>query len=397
MSEVLVISYWYYPENTARSFHAKGIVNALIKNGYKVHLLLPYDDIFKNKLHDSNNLTIHLIKPGFLLHKNKRRWDTNRKMLYDSNNNIFKMIIKKIYNYVIWPDRTIEWAVNVYRYVKDKKLYKKCLSMVTIGLPISSHITGYLIKKICPQINWVADYGDPFSFNTDRIARPYDKFLEKIIIKDVDSIVIPTENAMECYTGLGVKRSKIHVIPQLFQKEYRESDYLVDKRKFNIMYAGSFYKGIRNPVEFIYGLILASKISSNIVFHYFGNVTALEEFLKSENIDISTLPIIANPYRDRSEIISIMQKMDLLINLNNTSTIQVPSKIIDYLQADKTILNIGSFMYEKFENVENDREKIALKLIELSNTNLDHDYSDIISLYDYDLNSKKYINLIKGT
>ncbi|PGH83471.1 transporter [Bacillus thuringiensis] len=396
MKRVVVISYWYYPENVARAFHVKGIVSSLIKDGYHVDLVLPQNAMYQeigNK--NSNNITLHQVKPGILLHKEKNRWDVNRNILNNSHSNLLTKGLKKLYDVLIWPDRTIEWAINAYRYVKKNKLHSNSMAMVTVGLPVSTHITGHLLKKDVPHLKWIADYGDPFSYNPDREIRKYDRFLESRMLNNVDSIVIPTESAIDCYTSLGVNKSQIHVIPQLFEEEQGESNYEVDKDKFNIMYAGSFYRGIRSPVEFIHALSLASKRNKQIEFHYFGNVTALEEFLNMEGLDKEKLPIKINDFKSRSEILNIMREMDLLINLNNKSTSQIPSKIIDYLYANKRILNIGNNLNELFDNVDNEKEKIADRLVEISLNPLEFNYDQLKKFYSYNLNSTKYLNLLK--
>ncbi|MED3538730.1 transporter [Bacillus toyonensis] len=396
MKRVVVISYWYYPENVARAFHVKGIVSSLIKDGYHVDLVLPknamYQEIGNEKM---DNITLHQVKPGILLHKEKNRWDVNRNILNSSHSNLLTRGLKKLYDVLIWPDRTIEWAINAYRYVKKNKLHSNSIAMVTVGLPVSTHITGHLLKKDAPHLKWIADYGDPFSYNPDREIRKYDRFLESRILNNVDSIVIPTESAIDCYTSLGVNKSQIHVIPQLFEEAQGESNYEVDKDKFNIMYAGSFYRGIRSPVEFIHALSLANKRNRQIEFHYFGNVTALEEFLNMEGLDKEKLPIKINDFKNRSEILNIMRGMDLLINLNNKSTSQIPSKIIDYLYANKRILNIGNNLNELFDNVDNEKEKIADRLVEISLNPLEFNYDQLKKFYSYNLNSTKYLNLLK--
>ncbi|AVR35165.1 transporter [Bacillus cereus] len=392
----MVISYWYYPENVARAFHVKGIVSSLIQEGYHVDLIIPRNNMYQEiDARESDNITVHQVKPGILLHKEKNRWDVNKNILNNSQSNFLIKGLKKLYDVLVWPDRTVEWAINAYRYVKKNKLHINSEAMVTVGLPVSTHITGHLLKKDASHLKWIADYGDPFSYNPDREIRKYDKFLESKILKNVDSIVIPTENAVDCYTNLGVNRSEIHVIPQLFEEQQGESSYKIDKEKFNIMYAGSFYRGIRSPVEFIHGLVLASKKNPKLHFHYFGNVNALEEFLEMEGLDIKTIPITVNTFKDRSEIISIMKNMDLLINLNNKSTSQIPSKIIDYLYADTRILNVGSNLTELFDNVDNEKEKIAKKLVEISKAPSNFDYSELKRFYSYNVNSSKYNSILQ--
>nr|WP_254905710.1 transporter [Bacillus thuringiensis] len=373
----------------------KGIVSSLIQEGYHVDLIIPRNNMYQEiDARESDNITVHQVKPGILLHKEKNRWDVNKNILNNSQSNFLIKGLKKLYDVLVWPDRTVEWAINAYRYVKKNKLHINSEAMVTVGLPVSTHITGHLLKKDASHLKWIADYGDPFSYNPDREIRKYDKFLESKILKNVDSIVIPTENAVDCYTNLGVNRSEIHVIPQLFEEQQGESSYKIDKEKFNIMYAGSFYRGIRSPVEFIHGLVLASKKNPKLHFHYFGNVNALEEFLEMEGLDIKTIPITVNTFKDRSEIISIMKNMDLLINLNNKSTSQIPSKIIDYLYADTRILNVGSNLTKSFDNVNNEKEQIADKLLEISLEDIGFNYTDLKEYYSYTSNAKKYMDLL---
>ena len=72
MKRVLVNSYWYYPENTARAFQVRGIVNALLKDGYKVELIIPHSELYKDLSElETEALTIHQVKPGFILHRSK--------------------------------------------------------------------------------------------------------------------------------------------------------------------------------------------------------------------------------------------------------------------------------------------------------------------------------------
>ncbi|MFD6843754.1 transporter, partial [Bacillus cereus] len=91
----------------------------------------------------------------------------------------------------------------------------------------------------------------------------------------------------------------------------------------------------------------------------------------------------------------IMKNMDLLINLNNKSTSQIPSKIIDYLYADKRILNVGSNLTELFDNVDNEKEKIAKKLVEISKAPSNFDYSELKRFYSYNVNSSKYNSILQ--
>ena len=58
-------------------------------------------------------------------------------------------------------------------------------------------------------------------------------------------------------------------------------------------------------------------------------------------------------YIPRHELVKVMSTMDFLININNNSSVQTPSKLIDYSISKRPILNIStSFTDEEKENFE---------------------------------------------
>lgn len=71
MSRIVVISYWFFPENSARSFHTQGLVTGLVKEGFSVDLIVHSVDRQQEfKISDSEDrFRVHSIRPGYFLHK----------------------------------------------------------------------------------------------------------------------------------------------------------------------------------------------------------------------------------------------------------------------------------------------------------------------------------------
>lgn len=126
-------------------------------------------------------------------------------------------ILQSIYNRLIWPDRTIEFSIRAISYIKKMRLIDEHTKIISIGLPISTHIVGYYFKKKNKRITWIADYGDPYTFNPTKLEKTKrNYFFEKRLAKLMDKIVIPTKKAINSYEKLGVKIAILivfHLIP----------------------------------------------------------------------------------------------------------------------------------------------------------------------------------------
>ncbi|QGG47284.1 transporter, putative [Heliorestis convoluta] len=337
---------------------------------------------------------------------------------------LLRSVMKWGHHYFIWPDRTVEWAINAYRYIVAEGLAARASAMVTNGLPLSPHVTGFLVKRKAPQLLWVADYSDPFSNNPHFENRFYDGPLERLMLSKVDRVVIPTEKATPCYVDLGVPAERVVVIPQLFAQpkdgaaavtsaavaESAAGDsvvddgsrhrYVVDSSKINLLYAGELYADIRNPTEFVHGLVEAAKQFPQLCFHYFGNAGAMMDYIEGAGYAVDDVPIRVNHFRPRDEVLAVMKEMDLLVNLSNLSSTQVPSKIIDYLHACKPVLNVGPVIYDRFLNAPYERSVIAQVLMDFVELRLggvfDFDYGDLKALYDFEANAARYVQVIEG-
>ncbi|WP_154991599.1 glycosyltransferase family protein [Priestia megaterium] len=390
---VLIIGYWYLPNNSARTFHTQGIISSLLKNGYKVELIVPSENNKTSVIEEKHNFTIHRVKRGIFLNKN-----VNAKM-YNNNlvnkNSLIKKFIKKI----IWPDKTIEWTLNSYRYIAKQLNIEDYKQLITIGLPISSHITGALIKKKKSSIIWLADYGDPYTFNPGRTRekRFMDPWIERNIMKKVDRIIIPHKESLKAYTDLKIPRDKINVIPQLFQYQpISAPEYNIQSKFINLIYAGTLYEDIRNPIEFLKGYVEAFKKRNDLCLHFFGEKQDLLYFLNQiTHEEPEDLNIRVNSYIERRKLLGIMKEMDILVNISNISSLQLPSKLIDYVNSGNCILNIGRKLNDEFTNIPNESIYIEKFLINYNSEGQSINYDEILEFYNYEINSSKYISLLR--
>lgn len=96
------------------------------------------------------------------------------------------------------------------------------------------------------------------------------------------------------------------------------------------VFAGAFYKNIRNPK---YMFDLFSKLSSGLKLFLVGSNKLSKEF----NLPSNIIPL---GRKSLSETKAILNGSDFLINLGNSVSNQVPSKIFDYISFGKPIIHI---------------------------------------------------------
>ena len=135
-----------------------------------------------------------------------------------------------------------------------------------------------------------------------------------------------------------------------------------DKNSLKMVFVGTLYSEIRNPSELLRLLeITSNKISKTIEVHFYGSLNDFD----TKGLSFNSIQVFFNGYVDRKTAQEKMLEADVLINIGNQTSYQLPSKLIEYASLDKPILNISS--------IENDSSKKFLDFYPLSETiNLNH-------------------------
>ncbi|QSR36415.1 hypothetical protein CFI10_15790 [Marinobacterium iners] len=211
---------------------------------------------------------------------------------------------------------------------------------ISIGLPFTVHLATWLaIKSNRLETTYaVADYGDPYSTNPVSKKPFYARGLERIILKEFNYVTVPIESSAVAYENILVPAGKIKVIPQGFDLE---ADYSKNYKKNPIpsfAFAGALYKKIRDPSAF---LDFLSKIERDYVFHIYTDlsnshtISILEPYISEL---AGRMKLHAKIPRD--ECLEILSRMDFLINFSNATSIQAPSKIVDYVLSSRPFITI---------------------------------------------------------
>ncbi len=322
--KILVISKSFFPIAGPRSSRATELVKELSRKGNDVTVVAPRKSIVHDQFEKDFNVKVadlgtHFFSPT------------------DANNlSFFKKVLLKILmeigmtEYLNFPD--------VLYYFKTKKKLRKYRDydlVISIAKPHSIHwgVADALVKDRRIARKWIADCGDPFMSNPFRTPAKFFEKHERNFCRIADFITVPVKEAIGSYYP--EYRNKIKVIPQGFDLEKDKRNILsyTPNPITTFAYAGAFYKDKRDPRKFLEFLLHLNREYRFII--YSSNFDLVRPYAEKADGKIEL-----RNYVPRQKLLGELSKMDFLINVSNISSVQSPSKLIDYYIVGRPVLTI---------------------------------------------------------
>lgn len=362
--KVVIISKVIFPYLSPRSFRATELAKELARQGHHVVLYAVLGNYNYGEFKKKYTIQIKNIGTTTILDKNSDG-DIKR-----------NLIVRGIYKFLdFWLEfKSIELFFMLKKIVRKEK---NTDLLITIGGPYTIHWGAALSKKInrsgFPKL-WIADCGDPFMGNA-LVRHPfYFKYVEKWFCKKADFITIPLEAARKAYYK--EFQHKIKVIPQgLSFDEILIKKVKTHNRVKTFIYAGYLYKGSRDPTLFLKYL---TTIQREFLFIIYTKKTKfLEPFM-----DFLGERLIVQDYIPRPDLLQKMSEADFLINFENGTDVQSPSKLIDYALAGRPVLSVNCKYLNKeaFNEFLNGNYIKKLKINDISQYDIKNVASEFIKL-----------------
>lgn len=323
--KILIVTHWFYPKQIPRAFRAYELYTKLLQK-YHVDILI---GDYKEKIIDGEKYEDRIRK--YVQAKESRiTFLTNLEVI---------QLLKKGIEYFIGERYLVTRGKFL---IKNIDLHKYDV-VISVGLPFYIHwivankIKNY--KKNGGEIRSISDWGDPFVGQTTKKIASYFKNIQKKVCETFDYIVIPTEKVKEYYSNYTFKE-KIKVIPQGVDF----SRFKIEKYKKNkiphFIYTGIFYEKIRDPENFFKFL---AEIKEEFLFTIYTvkHGTIYNKIIKKYE-QILGEKIRVYEIIPREECIKKLSENDFLINIENETTTQIPSKLIDYAISGRPILSFSS-------------------------------------------------------
>lgn len=258
---------------------------------------------------------------------------------------VYTLFWKKIF----FPDDACLWYFPARRKINALLEQQKPDLLISVSLPFTGHLLGMNAKKRYPNLHWLADIGDPFSF---RLPPPNNTFLyaarnarlERQVLETADTVSVTTLATLQKYREVFGDRAvqKMKVIPPLFHQQINisPSPKHDPAMQLRIGYFGALYAPTRTPDGFLDVWTQLQKQHAGwhkrSEVHFYGEI--FPEFYEK----MSRLPgIQLHGLCSRDEVWHAMQQMDILLHIGNITDFQLPSKAVDYLASGKPIIHLS--------------------------------------------------------
>jgi hypothetical protein len=253
-----------------------------------------------------------------------------------------KSFFLRFYSFVYWPDPLWHWLP--YLLIQLIKIRKERYDVIISYYPcLSAHIGAYVYKLISvnKDVRWIADYGDPFSVSNEwppnnyRIYRKLNLFAERKIYKKCDLFVVMNYETWNRYFEVLKDFSKLIVVPHMAPRLTSNYERLYGEIII-LRYIGSFHKKVRNHF-LLFELANRLKESSNLnfVIELYGPADYWEGIEVPSNVQIKGLV-------SRKKALELLSKADFVLNIENTTSLMTPSKVIECISSCRPLINIGS-------------------------------------------------------
>lgn len=318
--KILIVSGIFYPEQTPRTYRTSELAIQFARLGHDVTIVVPGGVFDFDTYSQRHNIRVLKYSPV--------NYKTNFTGI-GIVNRIFARVLKQ---YGCYPHITI--VDRVYKLLKD--IRKDYDIIVSIAAPHAVHwaVAKLYRKGIGPAKKWIADCGDPFMLNATESFRPpfYFKSLEKSWCSRCDFITVPTDTSYKGYYP--EFKSKIRIIPQAFNFDEVELGVYNKHDVPTFAFSGAFILNRRDPRPFL-DYLIANKKKFKAIFYTKQN-GFLEKYKQYGDM------IEIRDYVPRLQLLKDLSEMDFLLNLENGTSVQTPSKLIDYALTRRPILSVDS-------------------------------------------------------
>ena len=252
-----------------------------------------------------------------------------------------------------WSNSLVTFAGE---YLKNNSINNLIIS----GPPSSLHLAGALIKSEFPRLRLIQDYRDPWSNVHDVSMKTLGSIEHRVRILEAellslqiaDQIVVVTNQmSSELQNIFSTPSEKITVISNGFDSEdYLANEFAVStsrSEKIKVVYMGQFGLDPQGRLEAL-GLVadalelLPGVYQDRYELHLYSDIPA--DYFKNSASPILRTKIKCHPMVSRSMVYKVINTADICLSINRREDgYAIPSKLYDYLGANKPILQIAPF------------------------------------------------------
>ena len=246
------------------------------------------------------------------------------------------------------------WEINAY-YQQLVALYEKYHidTVIAVSDNFVSQLAMLKFKERYQNVKWIAlildPYHDLFVYYKYKLIKclwkKANERKELEIYKKADYLLFSIEMYNHVIEIYDIDKNKIFPLYFTLNKDLSDGSFSCDENVSSLVYAGGFYKEIRNPEFALSSLSLVANMRLTMYLHKGDCDDIVERFLSNR--------ILRKCVVGRKEYIDILKyKCDILVNVGNKSSLQAPSKMLELLSTGKPIINFSFSKDSQYEMIE---------------------------------------------
>lgn len=246
--------------------------------------------------------------------------------------------------YPIWPLKDLFYCFRFGKKARHLASLLEIDAVIPVYNTIDALIAADSIKKANPRILYIpylldSFYGGqtPRLMSEDRKRRKALRWEKKLFAR-ADGIVM-MKSARGCYAQDGItpeylRKTEFLDIPMLCAKEKKEQTSPEEKKETVFLFAGSMPRNIRDPQHLLQVFSRTDAPHWRLHMIGFGDFDSTIDDMAKKDPRIRRLGRVSH-----DEAMEAMEHADYLVNIGNTLSYMVPSKIFEYMAMDKPIIS----------------------------------------------------------
>lgn len=357
MSKFIFVSGSYDPYPKANAVCAMSVEKALKDKGHEIIYVVTRNNSTQNNVEIINGNKVYFIPKTineihwFLDKANESFYVSNLEKFVVNCADLFLKISFKVLALMNWKSsssRAIEIYKNNFEKVMSKLLEQEQPdAILTFSVPFSSHLyTFESLKKSKIKPIWNSFLIDTHSQKTNIDLKTKQIFAdeENSVFKNSDKVFLLNtlqegysfEKYSEWFHKFIFFKLPFFKLP--LEYNFKSNDGIhKSSNTIDISFAGTLYDD-SSPIDFLCNYIDACK-DKNIRFHFMGKFYPKNNEKLNNLANLMPSQVFLYGFKSREFVLSSLQKSDVLINIGNNNTNQIPSKILEYIGLQKPIFS----------------------------------------------------------
>lgn len=358
MKKILIITYYWPPAGGPGVQRWLKFTKYLPEFGYETYVYIPENPsypILDETLAKDINPKVKIVKnkiwePYQLAEKLNPKNKAYKGGHFEKNENqsfLSKLSVFVRGNFFI-PDARKFWVNPSAEYLKVFLQKENIDTIVTSGPPHSLHLIGLKLKKQLPNLNWLADFRDPWtqiSYHkelklTSWAAKKHED-LEREVMQKADVVLATSYADGENFKKIGAKR--VEVITNGFEEVKQQIEK--EHNYFHLTYSGGL-EMLRNPVALWKALAEISNenqsFREDFKLNFYGSLADdVKQSIVKQGLQTN---LIVHGYVSHQESLNAINSANILIltNFDNVASKGIiPGKLFEYMATGNPILAIG--------------------------------------------------------